>query len=141
MAQLDRRSFLARTSVMGAILAAHECTATEEPIAEKDVSDQPLIRHLELLASAPLVDLKAFYHKSLGLDIVEDKNDRLTFMAGRTLLTFLKHPTGNEKPFYHFAFNIPENKAAAARDWQAKRTPILPIHKSLRDPKYPEDMV
>src|SRR5207249_7567926 len=46
-----------------------------------------------------------------------------------------------EKPFYHFAFNIPENKVLAAHRWQKKRTPLLPIPKTLRDPGYPDEVV
>ncbi|MGE0758731.1 MAG: VOC family protein [Pirellulaceae bacterium] len=85
--------------------------------------------------------MKQFYHRSLGMGVAEEKPGRLTIEAGRTRLTFLKPPTDEAKPFYHFAFNIPENKAVAARDWQAKRTPLLPIPKALRDPEYPDDVV
>jgi catechol-2,3-dioxygenase len=107
----------------------------------KETKGEPLIRSLELISSASLADMHAFYHKLLGLGAAEQKPDRLTVEAGRTRLTFVNAPAGGEKPFYHFAFNIPENKAIAARDWQAKRTPLLPIPQALRDPKYPDDVV
>jgi catechol-2,3-dioxygenase len=141
MPRPDRRHFLTWASAAGAFFAAHGCSAAEEPKRDKNGKGEPLIRHLELLSSAPLADMKAFYHKSLGLSVAEEKPDRLTVEAGRTRLTFVKPATGDDKPFYHFAFNIPENKAAAARDWQAKRTPLLPIPKALRDPKYSDDVV
>jgi catechol-2,3-dioxygenase len=107
----------------------------------KETKGEPLIRHLELISSAPLADMHAFYHKLLGLGAAELKPDRLTVEAGRTRLTFVKAPTGGEKPFYHFAFNIPENKILAAHRWQKQRTPLLPIPQALRDPKYPDDVV
>ena len=141
MHQPDRRRFLTWASAAGAFFAAHGCSAAAEPMPTREARGEPLIRHLELLSSAPLADLKAFYHESLGLGVAEEKPGQLTVEAGRTRLTFRKAPTGDEKPFYHFAFNIPENKVAAARDWQAKRTPLLPIPKTLRDPKYPDDVV
>jgi catechol-2,3-dioxygenase len=137
----DRRLFLASASTAGAFVAAHGCWAAGELQRAKDGQDDPLIRRLELVSSAPLADMKEFYHKSLGLDVVEDKPDRLSIDAGRTRLTFLKPAEGKDKPFYHFAFNIPENKAAAAREWQVKRTPLLPIPQALRDPAYPDDVV
>lgn len=141
MHQPDRRHFLTWASAAGAFFAAHGCSAAEEPLQKREAEREPLILHLELHSSAQLADMKAFYHESLGLGVAEEKPDRLTVNAGRTRLTFLKPPAGDEKPFYHFAFNIPENKAAAARDWQAKRTPLLPIPKALRDPTYPDDVV
>jgi hypothetical protein len=82
-----------------------------------------------------------FYHRSLGLPVVEEKPDRLTIGAGLTRLTFLRPAANHGKPFYHFAFNIPENKVLSARQWQKKRTPLLPIPEALRDPEYPDDVV
>lgn len=141
MLQPNRRHFLARASAAGAFFAAHGCSAAEGPMPKRAGRGEPLLRHLELLSSAPLTDMKGFYHQALGLGVVAEKPGRLTVEAGRTRLTFLRPPAGDGKPFYHFAFNIPENKAAAAREWQAKRTPLLPIPAALRDPTYPDDVV
>lgn len=101
----------------------------------------PRIVSLELLSSAPLAKLKEFYQDALGLRVLDERKDRLTIGAGATQLTFT--PTGPDdgKPFYHFAFNIPENKIVAARKWQKERTALLPIPERLRDPKYPIDVV
>src|SRR4051794_9418380 len=101
----------------------------------------PRILGLELLSSAPLAGMKDFYHKSLGLGVVEDKPERLTIQAGQTRLSFLKAPAGAGEPFYHFVFNIPENKVADAHRWQKARTPLLPIPASLQDPKFPAEVV
>jgi hypothetical protein len=107
----------------------------------KSEGDRPRIRSLELQSSAALPKMKEFYHQSLGLRVVEDEPERLTIDAGETRIIILKTPADNEQPFYHFAFNIPENKLLAAHQWQKKRTPLLPIPKTLRDPAYPDDVV
>src|SRR5262249_54529847 len=101
----------------------------------------PRILTLTLLTSVPLTKMKAFYHQTLGLSVVDEKPDRLTFCAGETRLTFAKAGVDDGNPFYHFAFNIPENKVLAARTWQRERTPLLPIPPRLRDPAYPDDVV
>ena len=85
--------------------------------------------------------MKEFYHQLLGLPVLEETPDRLTIGAGATQLSFAQERSGVEKPFYHFAFNIPQNKVLAAHKWQTERTPLLPIPKTLRDPEYPDDVV
>jgi catechol 2,3-dioxygenase-like lactoylglutathione lyase family enzyme len=101
----------------------------------------PRILRLELLTSAPLAKMKAFYHQSLGLRVLDEQPDRLTIGAGGTRLTFVKAAPEDGNPFYHFAFNIPQNKILAAYTWQKERTPLLPIPAGLRDPRYPDDVV
>jgi catechol-2,3-dioxygenase len=44
-------------------------------------------------------------------------------------------------PFYHFAFNIPENKILKALEWQKARTPMLYIPESNRATGYPPEVV
>jgi hypothetical protein len=140
----DRRGFLAGVAASAAFFAAHGCGVSGNPVLGSGADDRksgPRILSLELLTAAPLAELKEFYRKTLGLRVLEEKTDRLTIGAGETPVTFLPAGPKDGRPFYHFAFNIPENKIVAARDWQAKRTPLLPIPKRLRDPKYPEDVV
>jgi len=138
----DRRRFLGWTAA--AFFAAHGCNATEEgkPPSQsgKGEKGEPRIRSLELLSAAPLAAMKDFYHQSLGLR-VEEKSERLTVHAGKTRLMFRKAPADAGKPFYHFAFNIPENKIVAAHRWQKERTPLLPIPKRLQDSKFPDEVV
>src|SRR5262245_6460745 len=100
MFQPDRRRFVTCASTSGAPFGAHRCFAAEGLMTKKDAHGEPLIRQLELVSSAPLADVKTFYHKSLELDIVEETADRLTLLAGRTRLVFLKPRPGDEKPFY-----------------------------------------
>jgi hypothetical protein len=141
----DRRHFLGQASAAAIFLAAHGCADATEPKsptppARADAAG-PRIRRLELLTAAPLAKMKEFYHTTLGLAVADDKADRLSIAAGGTTITFRPAPADEGKPFYHFAFNIPENKVRAAHDWQAKRTHLLPIPEALRDPKYPAGVV
>jgi hypothetical protein len=138
----DRRQFLAWSAGANAFFAAHGCGLAESITpTETEGKDSPRIRRLELASAAPLADLKAFYHKSLGLKLTEDAPQRLTIAAGTTQLTFRSATASEGKPFYHFAFNIPENKLLKARDWQRQRSALLPIPKTLRDANYPDDVV
>src|SRR2546421_7449097 len=140
--QTDRRSFLARGA---ALIAAHRSLLSCNPGLASPPDDHratgPRILSLALLTSAPLVKMKEFYHQVLGLRVLQETADRLTIAGGETSLTFEKAGPDGGRPFYHFAFNIPENKVLAARTWQKERTPLLPIPAQLRDPKYPADVV
>jgi hypothetical protein len=142
--QPDRRHFLTSTGLAAAVLAAHGCVAGEEATVDSSKENRPegspRIRKLELLSAAPLTKMKEFHHELLGLG-VEEKSERLTIAAGETPITFRKATEEEGEPFYHFAFNIPENKIEAALDWQKKRTPLLPIPQTLRDPKFPDEVV
>src|SRR5262245_7878322 len=102
---------------------------------------QPRILSLELLTAAPLADMKRFYHQTLGLRVLEEKADRLTIAGGETRITFIQAGPNDGKPFYHFAFNIPENKIVAARDWQKQRGPLLPIPAHQRATALGDDIV
>ncbi len=105
------------------------------------MTNNPRILSLELLTAAPLANMKEFYHQKLGLPVSDEKPDRLTIHAGSTRLTFVKAGAELGKPFYHFAFNIPENKIVSAWEWQRKRSPLIPIPPRLRDPTFPDDVV
>ena len=143
--QLDRREFLARTSAWAALLAAHGGIAWGDPAPEsssgKGKETGPRILSLELLTSAPLAQMKEFYRRSLGLRVLDERSDRLAVDAGETRLTFVEAGPDGGRPFYHFAFNIPENKLLAARAWQKERTPLIQAPARLRDPGYPDDVI
>jgi catechol-2,3-dioxygenase len=134
----------ARTSRRG-LLAASALGAVSLvlPAARGEVMDEPRILALELLTAAPLRALKEFYHGALGLRVTAERDDRLTIAGGATPITFAHAPVRGDAaaPFYHFAFNIPQDKIRAARDWQRKRSDLLPIPPALRDPSYPDDVV
>jgi catechol-2,3-dioxygenase len=75
-----------------------------------------------------LAELRAFYREKLQFPIREKTRDSITFQAGTTALTFVRTEEKESQPFYHFAFNIPENKLPLAKEWLARRTPL-----ALRD--------
>ena len=87
--------------------------------------------------------MKAFYGKTLDLRITDERAERFTVEAGETLITFVSSPgvAGERAPFYHFAFNIPENKIVQALEWQKARTPMLPIPERNRAAGYPPEVV
>lgn len=143
----NRRAFLHR-SAAAAFLSAHGLSigqsqpavrATED-LSHPEALGECRITRLELRSAASLADMKKFYGDLLGLPVVEEGSDRLTIAAGKTSIAFLA-PVAAEKPFYHFAFNIPENKLKAAHAWQQQRTPLLPIPERLRDPEFPPEVV
>ena len=83
--------------------------------------------------------MQAFYRDRLELRS-ERAGGRLHVDAGDTRLTFLHDPAA-QAPFYHFAFNIPENKIVAARAWQLERSPLIPIPDANRARDLPPDIV
>ena len=66
--------------------------------------------------------LETFYGECLGLQ-TQRNGDELAIDAGATRIIFSAVTEG--KPFYHFAFNIPENKLGSAIQWQKKRTDLV----------------
>lgn len=150
MAPLDRRRFLGRLGRFSAatwILGAHGPAAwgrspsgdsRRESLADTDAVLGPRILSLELLTSAPLDEMAAFYGGRLELP-VELAAGRLLVTAGASEITFRSGASGSA-PYYHFAFNIPENKILAARDWQLERSELFLTPENLRDPNFPNDV-
>lgn len=64
--------------------------------------------------------VKNFYSQVLELPIVESTNTSITFLAGSSRLTFVQSDIV-DKPYYHFAFNIVENKNQLAVAWLKSR--------------------
>lgn len=64
----------------------------------------------------------AFYSEALGLPLLESSDDKATFQIGKSLLqlNFRKQTTP-----YHFAINIPSNKAEEALVWLKARVSVL----------------
>jgi hypothetical protein len=106
-------------------------------------SAQPRILSLELLTGVPLSAMKAFYGKTLDLRLLNERADRFTVEAGETQITFVSSSdsASGRAPFYHFAFNIPENKILKALEWQKARRPMLPIPKRNRAEGFPPEVV
>lgn len=76
------------------------------------------------LFTAKIDELQRFYGQDLGLT-VDRVGDELTIEAGATRIVFEAVTESDDEPFYHFAFNIPENKLQSARDWQKERSQLI----------------
>ena len=150
---MKRREFIERGSAAIAMLIAHEAAAigaaSPRPAGRGAGPNEPLIRGLRLLTAAPLPAMREFYHGRIGFAVTEHTEERITFAAGATPLTFLEaRPEqirgqggrGAGEPFYHFAFNIPHNRLLAARSWQLERSPLVPPRADLVDPAFPDDV-
>jgi hypothetical protein len=83
--------------------------------------DRMIVNRLILTTSA-LKEITDFYQNILGISISEKKEGSITFTLGHTKLEF----KGSEKSTpYHFAINIPSNKAKGALKWLNDRIEIL----------------
>jgi catechol-2,3-dioxygenase len=57
--------------------------------------------------------LKNFYVDVLGLMVLQEETNRISFEVGSSILTF-NESGEHQSPYYHFAFNITENKREQA---------------------------
>lgn len=119
-----RREFL-RTTAGAAVLAWHSGLVGETlPMGSREQAQQQgRIRFIRLNATC-LEEMRRFYGTLLGLPIHAETKNSLTIRFGSTLIEFVDVPKTQE-PFYHFAFNIPENKFASAKEWLGQRCPLL----------------
>src|SRR5258708_33321028 len=72
------------------------------------------------LQTADVAQQKQFYVNELGFALLDEASNSITLGAGATRLIF-EQAEQTLKPFYHFAFNIPENQLASAKTWLAER--------------------
>jgi hypothetical protein len=141
---IDRRGFLGSSAAAAAVLALHDVSALAAvPARGDEAAGRPRLLALELRSGAPLAEMKAFYGKTLDLGVRDERADRFTVDAGETRLTFVHDAqiVDGRAPFYHFAFNIPENKIVQALAWQKARTPLLPIPERNRAAGMPPEVV
>ncbi len=144
---LDRRQLLARLTASAFILGAHDANAfdsqlgaTEPAETGRGQSDKARILALRLLTAAPLEEMRAFYSDGLGLPVRARSERELVVFAGASEIVFVQVEDTKAAPFYHFAFNIPENKILAAREWQLERSEVFITPPGLRDPTFPDDV-
>ena len=132
--QHSRRTFL--QSLGAAVVGAHfDC----ERLTGAPGSPGHRIAECQLVTSASLESMEAFYGGRLELETGRSSR-RLTVTAGDTRIVFSEDRQAPD-PFYHFAFNIPENKIVAAREWQLLRSSLLPIPERNRAAGLPPDIV
>ena len=63
---------------------------------------------------------KQFYETTLNFPFISEEHNRFTIKVGITTVTFVKAPL-EEKPFYHFAFDVPSNQFEEAKAWTKGR--------------------
>ena len=140
----NRRQFINHAFITSMISLMHPaCLFEQAPKkvkAGKDAKRLHLIKNIRLLTQASFQEMEHFYADLLGLSIVQKNKQEITFQAGLSSVTFIKTEGYEKPPFYHFAFNIPQNKIRAAREWQAQRSDLVPTPERLRDPDYPIDV-
>jgi catechol-2,3-dioxygenase len=71
-------------------------------------------------------DLKGtenFYANVLGFELIKKEQNTIAFLAGNSILSFIK--STNLNPKYHFAFNIPKNKLNESTIWLNSKVNLL----------------
>ena len=101
-------------------------------------ADEPRILSVRMRTAADLAAMRDYYRDGLGLEITRETATEVEIRAGGSRITFVKSEAAGDGPFYHFAFNIPENKVKAAHDWQADRGPIIPTPIHMIDRNFPK---
>jgi len=77
-----------------------------------------------ILQTKNIDELYAFYKNVIKLDVTRANSKTISINAGITTLIFEK-AKDPEKPFYHFAFNIPSNKFEEALEWLQNKVELL----------------
>lgn len=83
------------------------------------------ISEVHLLTNS-LSETEFFYEKKLGLKVAAKSDELLCFQIGTSKLSFHLSDT-IQKPIYHFAFDIPENKLLDALEWIRERAEVIPF--------------
>ena len=78
--------------------------------------ESQLIREVHLQTSADLKSMVQFYSGKMGFDTLYKDEHKCTFKTGNSIVTFNRVETNN-RPHYHFAFNISEQKIKQAELW------------------------
>jgi catechol 2,3-dioxygenase-like lactoylglutathione lyase family enzyme len=132
---MNRRKFIEVSSFTIPMLNVHLLMANQACTTHPQGLQSHRIKSLKLLTTSALDVMKDFYHLKLGLEIVEFSAQSLTLLAGLTELTFVR-TFAPLRPFYHFAFNIPENKIEKAFQWQKKKCAlVMPRPGDSRNPE------
>ncbi|HXV76780.1 MAG TPA: hypothetical protein VD788_10720, partial [Candidatus Polarisedimenticolaceae bacterium] len=122
--KISRRSFLEQSARTWVALhaGAWAAAAGERPV-EQPVEQPMKLRELRLAAARP-AELVPFYRDALGFEMLEGRDDAVAFRAGHTRLRFRRTEV-TPAPYYHVAFNIPENKIERAVEWAGRRFPLI----------------
>lgn len=124
---MKRRDFVHRSLSATALLAlqAHTSFAFQNDHDRKTTDGKPLIKSLTLLTTTPIDEMRKFYQEVIGLPVISQSRSHLSVRGGETPIIFIRTNETGDRPFYHFAFNIPENKIQSAFQWQRAKTPLV----------------
>jgi len=78
-----------------------------------------------LLQTGDLGGLRDFYTRVLGLNELTEAGDMLTLQAGRSRVSF-RHAESGSQGYYHFAFDVLQNRLPEAKAWLTTRVPLIP---------------
>ncbi|MFN1216777.1 VOC family protein [Chryseobacterium kwangjuense] len=87
------------------------------------------IKELTLLTNN-LTETKSFYEQTMGFNKIQETETSLSFAVGSSELIF-ELSEKNQKPKYHFAFNIPINSLNDAMNWALQRTSLIETENSF----------
>lgn len=76
------------------------------------------------LQTKNIADLYVFYKNTLQLNVIKPNEKTISVETGTTKLIF-EQTNNAQKPFYHFAFNIPSNKIEEALKWLKSKVELL----------------
>ncbi|MFK7820553.1 MAG: VOC family protein [Planctomycetaceae bacterium] len=120
------------------LAAANEPAAVQNASLRNTNTPPPRLQHLSLLTATPLNEMAAFYKNVLEME-VQLKDKSLGIQAGGTQIKFSPAPD-QSRPYYHFAFNIPENKILSARKWLGKKTQLAVTPPQFRERNFPNEV-
>ncbi len=128
-----RRKFIKHCGMISfaSLINGHQLLAS----ACSNPGPDELIKEIQLFTGIELFELIQFYHHKLGFEILKQSDTECSFRTGSSLLTFRKTNESNA-PFYHFAFNIPENKIKQAEQWQKSKAAFISPPPHLLDEAY-----
>jgi catechol-2,3-dioxygenase len=125
--RLNRRTFCQGmlAGLSGSSVALAGAVGAEATEMAREGKPKPLGIARLRLRTHRLAELRTFYREKFHFPIQDETRDSITFRAGTTSLTFVQTEEKDTQPFYHFAFNIPENKLPLAKEWLERRTPLV----------------
>ena len=81
------------------------------------------VKHVQLQTNK-LQEMKTFYGELLGFTILNLSSNCFQIQVGLSTIEFTNEGVEG-KPFYHFAFDIPANQFAEAKEWLKTKTFLL----------------
>lgn len=75
--------------------------------------------------TAAFESVREFYVERFGLPVVEETADRFVVEVGESAVEFVRTDEADADPFYHFTWDVPENRFEEAKTWLAERTDLL----------------